>query len=124
VRRKPGLTELALPELQLAVGVGIVKDQEEDVHVCAVEQAGSDLGLIDLAGVGDADEVEIVDREGEVVADRGAIETGRGQISIAAKDQVPVVIGEEERVPAAAFDAPGRAQPRGLPIEMRPHGGL
>ena len=77
--REPGLTQPALPELQLAVGVGIVKDQEEDVDVRAVEQARPDLRLVDLAGVGDADQVEIVDREGEVVADRGAIEPGRGQ---------------------------------------------
>ena len=52
------------------------------------------------------------------ITDPGQIEPGRGEINVAAVHQVPVVIGEEERLPVAAFDAPGRAQPRRRQIEM------
>jgi hypothetical protein len=75
--RDAGLADGALSELERPIGVGVVPEQQEDVDLGAVEQPGADLSLVDLAGVGDPGHVEVVDREGQIVADCGTVEAGR-----------------------------------------------
>jgi hypothetical protein len=69
------------------------------------------------------DQVEIVDREPGIAPDRRTLEAGIRPVGIAAEHDVPVVIGKEELRAVLPRDPPDRREPRGVPVEMRPHGG-
>ena len=62
----------------------------------AVEQAGAHLVLDDAALGEHPDQVEVVDREPGIAPDRRALEAGIRAVDLAAEDDVPVVVGEEE----------------------------
>src|SRR5918996_4859782 len=123
LRRQAHLAERALAQLDLAVAVGILPVDERDSDLGAVEQAGAHLVLDDAALGEHPDQVEIVDRKPGIAPDRGALEAGIGAVDLAAEDDVPVVIGEEELRAVLASDPPDSGEMRRLCIEMRPHGG-
>jgi hypothetical protein len=70
-----------------------------------------------------ADQVEVVDREPGIAPDRRAREPSIRPVGVAAKDDVPVMVGEEELRAVLPRDPPDRREPRRLRIDMRPHGG-
>ena len=55
--------------------------------------------------------------------DRRAREAGIRPVGVAIKDDVPVMIGEEELHAVLPRDPPDRREARGLLVEMRSHGG-
>ena len=123
LRREARLAERAAPQPDLAVAVGILPVDERDRDLGAVEQAGAHLVLDDAALGEHPDQIEVVDREPGIAPDRRALEAGIRPVGLAAEDDVPVVVGEEELRAVLPRDPPDRREPRRLLVEMRPHGG-
>src|SRR5918996_1279038 len=123
LRRQAYLAKRALAQLDLAVGVRVLPVDERDRDLGAVEQTGAHLVLDDAALGEHPHEVEIVDREPGIAPDRGTREAGIRPVGIAAEDDVPVVVGEEEFLAVLPRDPPDRREPGRLRIEVRPHGG-
>jgi hypothetical protein len=122
LRRQPCLAQRAAPQPDLAVAVGVLPVDERDPDLGPVEQPGAHLILDDAALGEHPDQIQIVDREPGIAPDRRALEPGIRSVCIAAEDDVPVVIGEEELLAVGTRDPPDRREPGGRPIEMRPHG--
>jgi Transketolase, thiamine diphosphate binding domain len=123
LRRQAHLAERALAQLDLAEGVRVLPVDERERDPGTIEQAGAHLVLHDAALGEHPHEIEVVDREPGIAPDRRAREAGIGAVGVAAEDDVPVVIGEEEFLAVLARDPPDRRELRRLLVEMRPHGG-
>ena len=78
------------------MAIGILPVDERDRDLGAVEQAGAHLVLDDAALGEHPDQVEVVDREPGIASDRRPLEAGIRPVDLAAEDDVPVVVGEEE----------------------------